>query len=29
LAIEAYRKPHPLASEIALARLKKYLVDDR
>jgi hypothetical protein len=28
LAIETYRKPHPLSLEISLARLKKYLVDD-
>jgi hypothetical protein len=29
LAIEAYRKPHPLSLDISVARLKKYLVDDR
>jgi hypothetical protein len=28
-AIETYRKPHPLSLEISIARLKKYLVDDR
>lgn len=29
LAIETYRKPHPLSLEISVARLKKYLVDSR
>jgi len=29
LAIETYRKPHPLSLDISVARLKKYLVDNR
>jgi hypothetical protein len=29
LAIETYRKPHPLSLDISVARLKKYLVDSR
>lgn len=29
LAIETYRKPHPLSLSISVARLKKYLIDDR
>lgn len=28
LAIETYRKPHPLSLEISVIKLKKYLVDD-